>query len=57
MIRRFYKKTIQYETPKITSEKIFNTAAGGISLFAQCWTNGNSWNGSVNKADGVCKTK
>lgn len=51
------KKTIQYETPKITSEKIFNTAAGGISLFAQCWTHGNSWNGSVNKADGVCKTK
>lgn len=50
------KKAIQYETPKITSEKIFNISAGGISLFTQCYDHGNSWNGAVNRQDGACKS-
>ena len=50
------ENTIQYETPKITSEKIFNTTAGGISLFAQCYDHGNSWNGPVGRVKNICKT-
>jgi len=39
---------IQYHTPIITNENLFDVEAGGISLFARCWciNDENGWEGS-----------
>lgn len=51
------KNKINYETPQIISQKIFDASTGGLSIFAQCADHGYSWTGIVNNNQGVCKNK
>ncbi len=50
-------KKIAYHKPKITSEKLFDTQMGGISLFARCYCDvaSSSPNVGTQNAQQTCK--